>query len=325
MKFRKTHIRLSDIDCDNVFYQITTTPVTEELIQSIKEIGCIHPPFLVSSNERYIIVSGFRRIAACFKLGLSDIEASILDNNPMECAKLAISDNTYQRRLNWIETSRALKLLFKCFSDEKDIAARLSVLGLPDNIGMAQKLLPLSDFSSSIQAGLISGQIPLPMALELGMLDIQTGSLLSDIFQDLGLGLNVQREMLTLAKEIAARESMSVFNLLNEKDVTTLLSDEDLDRTQKRYMLREYFKTRRFPVIQEITKTVNANIKNLKLPSKIRLIAPKNFESTQYMFQIDFSSISQLKKHLDVLVQKVQSQELRDIVNGFEASDAENS
>ena len=321
MKYNRTHICLSDIDRDNTAFQITTTPVTDALIQSIKYIGLIHPPFLVSSNNKHIIVSGFRRIAACQQLGQSNIEAAVVDDKPIECAKLAISDNTYQRQLNWIEISKAMKLLFKFCSDKRDIAAMLSVLGLPDNLGMAENLLPLSDFSASIQNGLISGQIPLPMAMELGTLDIQTGSLLSDIFQGLGLGLNIQREILMLVKEIAARESVSMFDFLNEGNITSLLSDDQLDRTQKRSLFRAYLKTRRYPAIQAAQNAYNTHIKNLKLPSKIRLTAPKNFEGTQYAFQIDFSSISQLRKHLDVLCQKLESTELQTIVNGFEPSD----
>ena len=206
-------------------------------------------------------------------------------------------------------------------SDQKQIIAMLPALGLPDNLGVARKALPLSTLPDAIQKGVISGQIPLPIALELGALDPDTGRLLSEIFQELALGLNLQREVLLLVKEIAARESINIMDVLTAKNVRALFADPDLDRTQKRMAFRDHLKTRRYPVIQKAHEAYTRKLKSLKLPAKVRLVAPKNFESRQYTFQIDFATIPQLKTHLELLLQKAQSPELQDLLKGFDPSD----
>jgi hypothetical protein len=283
MRFSQARVLLSDIDCEDETFHITTKKTVGDLVRSIDAIGLIHPPLLLAKkNNQFQIVSGFRRIAACAALGLTDIDACFAEHSPLLNAKLAITDNSFQRSLNWVELARAYHLLFHSVSREKDIIELLGVLGLPDNIGMAEKIRPLAQCAEAIQEGVISDLISLPVALELGGLESATGSLLARIFQTLGLGLNVQREILVLVKEIAARESKSIPDILNEKEIQEILEDKTFDRTRKRVLLRERLKLRRFPCIERASARFQEHLKQLKLPTKTRLVAPKYFESNEY-------------------------------------------
>ena len=317
MRFSRETICLTDIDAENDSFQITTKPITDDLIHSIEKVGLINPPMLVKKADHLVVVAGFRRIAACKSLDVSEMEACILEMDDLACATVAISDNAMQRPLNWVEISRAVNLLFKLCPKKAERASLLGLPGLPDNLSMAEKVAPVAGFVRTIQAGLITGQIPLPMALTLGKHDPETGALLADIFQNLGLGLNVQRETLLLAEEIAARESLTVLTVLQSKRVQDILVDPNLDRTQKRQFFREYLKTRRFPVISRAQKNFDSQLALLKLPGRIRLTPPKNFEGSRYSLQIEFETIDQLKAHLDLLTDRTGTPGFKTLLDGF--------
>ena len=80
------------ISLQNDDFHITTREYLDDLTASIQHAGLISPPILIKQNSGYTIVSGFRRIAACQKLGWNEIIACILepDMSHLDCLKLAI-------------------------------------------------------------------------------------------------------------------------------------------------------------------------------------------------------------------------------------------
>jgi ParB-like chromosome segregation protein Spo0J len=106
-------ISLVDIDFEDPAFRITTRNDIDDLLGSIQKIGLLQPPVLMANSAGYTIVCGFRRIAACRKLGWTRIAAGILKKtvDRFKTAQLSIADNAFQRSLNLVETSRALKLL----------------------------------------------------------------------------------------------------------------------------------------------------------------------------------------------------------------------
>ncbi len=78
------------------------------------------------------------------------------------------------------------------------------------------------------------------MAIELGMLDCDVGIAFANLFDDLKLSLNKQREIITLIKEIAIRDDVSIMEVLQESDFLEILNDNDLDRSQKSQKIRFY-------------------------------------------------------------------------------------
>jgi hypothetical protein len=170
-------------------------------------------------------------------------------------------------------------------------------LGLPDNLAFLKKTETLCHLPRKVQQGILAGSISLAMALELGKINQDDlGQRFAEIFNILKPSLNKQREILNLVTEIAAREDLSIGDVLHEKALRELMDTDDFDSAQKLRLLRRYLRARRFPEITKFENEFEKCVKDLKLAPGIKLIAPKNFEDQNYTLQILFTDLAGLKE-----------------------------
>jgi len=290
-------VKLAAINFADDTYRVTTTANSDDLMVSIKKVGLLNPPLLIENNSGFTIVCGFRRIEACRALQWKNIPARILDpeTKKLICARLAVTDNALQRPLNLIEKSRAIKLLAGHFKDDNGLFSELSALGLPENQALIQKIKTLGHLAGHIHKAILSNTITLPIALGLGELEPAAATGLVALFETLKPSLNKQREILTLVKEIAFREAVTIIEVLNEKRLQEIMNHPDMDRNQKTRMLRQYLKKRRFPALTSAEKRFDLLVKELKLGQDIKLIPPNNFEGTTYTLTLNFKNMVELK------------------------------
>jgi len=314
--FCQSSINLASIDLEDNTFRITTDTRIEDLILSIKNVGLLNPPILIKKASGLQIISGFRRISACLSLGMAQIPARILDSDrkKLECAKLAITENSLQRTLNLIEQSRSFYMLSGFYKDNDHLAGAASALGLPDNPSIIKKVKKICNLSREIQNGVLSNTISLAMALELEMLEKDEGAALAILFDNLKLSLNKQREIITYIKEIAIIDNISILNLLTKSHLREIADDNDLDKNQKINKIRLYLKQRRFPEITRAEKELEIKIKNLKLSSNMKLIPPKNFEASTYFLNLQFASMEQLRENKTEIEKIIQNPILKDIL-----------
>ena len=178
MSYRVTVIDLTVIDLEDETYRITTSGAVEDLAKSVQYVGLINPPILVQKQGRYSIVAGFRRIAAMQKLNYGRISAQVMPPKslPLECIRIAIADNTSQRKLDLLEISRALALLDAHVEDRESLIREAKNLGLPDNHHHIEKIMGICRLPHLIQKGIYQNSISLSMAAELQEFDASTGN-----------------------------------------------------------------------------------------------------------------------------------------------------
>ncbi len=309
-------IDLASIDLEDNTFRITTDTRIEDLILSIKSVGLLNPPILIKKTYGFQIISGFRRISAYISLGMVEIPARIVnsDGKKLECAKIAITENSLQRTLNLIEQSRSFYMLSGFYKDNDHLADAASALGLPDNSSIINKIKKICKLPREIQNGVLSNTISLSMALELEMLEKDEGSAFAILFERLKVSLNKQREIITHIKEIAIIENISIINLLTKSHLREIADDKDLDRNKKINKIRLYLKQRRFPEITRAEKELEIKIKKLKLGINMKLIPPKNFESSIYSLNLQFASMEQLQENKTALEKIIQNPILKYIL-----------
>ena len=119
----------------------------EELAQSIKAVGLLHPPLVRPlENGMYEIVSGERRFRASQLAGLKHIAVLIRDSSQSSSAQAALIENVQRVDLNPLEIAKALQLLHDEFALSQEelsvkigkkrstIANYFRLLSLPKNI-----------------------------------------------------------------------------------------------------------------------------------------------------------------------------------------------
>jgi ParB family chromosome partitioning protein len=297
MRFNEQFLPLKSLHLEDTAYRISTSEAIDKLKDSVAALGVLDPPIVRKKAGGYQIVAGFRRINACRLLGRDDIRVRLLttDCDDATCVRLAVADNSLQRPLNLIETARALTLLAGVAADETDLGRQADVLSLPGNPSLMRKIMSLTSLPAGIQNRLAAGELAMAMALELKRLDSATAESLGHLFADLKLGLNRQREVLSLLIEIARREKITVSALLNESALRNLLSAPEIDRSQKAEQLRSLLRRRRYPVMSAARAQFQHLVHDLNLGPGVQLVPPGNFEGTTYTLAITFDRLDQLR------------------------------
>jgi ParB/RepB/Spo0J family partition protein len=311
-------VPLARINLQNDDFRITTREDVEDLLASIQHAGLITPPLLIKQTFGYTIVSGFRRVAACRKLGWHEISARILEPelSHLDCLRLAIADNALHRSLNLIETSRAFQKLSSFLGSLKQLAETASTCGLPTNHSIINKIKSLCLLPLPIQNSILKDTISLTMANELAMLAPDTAVVFARLFEQLKLSLNKQKEMVTLISEIARREDILIRQVLAHDTFQNIINDEDLDRAQKGRQIRSFMRRWRFPRIVKAEHNYDIHLKKLKLGHDIKLIPPKEFEGTTYTLNLNFTSLAHLKALQSMLDKIIQHPSFEKIVEG---------
>jgi ParB family chromosome partitioning protein len=290
-------VALSGINLNDKTYHITSRTDIDDLLASIRYDGLLTPPLLIRVRSVFVVVSGFRRIAACRKLEYSDITARILkpETAAFDCLRMAIAENALQRSLNLIETSRSLQKLSAFIPGSKELVDLASILGLAVEEPIIDKIKRLCLLPKPIQDSILGGTISLTVAMELESLEADCAIIFSRIFDQLRVGINKQKDIVNLSREISRREGISLKEVLEDDHIIDILTHRDFDRGQKSRRLRAYLRRRRYPGIVEAEKKFETYRKNLKLGNDIRLIPPKDFESTRYGLNLTFTSIEDLE------------------------------
>jgi len=301
-------VLLTDIDSGDRTFRVTTRDDNEDLIASIRQVGLIQPPVLIARSAGYSIVCGFRRIAACRQASLTRITAGVLGKRTdrFKAAQVSIADNAFQRSLNLVETSRALKLLEDFSPDDQQRITAAAALGLPTSRSVVADIKRICHLPLQVQEGILTNTIDLSMALELGGLDRKDAAELVSLFEQLKIGLNKQRELLLLTKESAERDNTTILKLLTAKSLQEILKDVEMDGAVKRQKVRSYFRQRRFPSVTKAEDEYRKRVKQLKLGNHIVLIPPKDFEGNTFSMTLRFHNrreLDDLKKRLDAMVQ----------------------
>lgn len=300
-------ILLSDINSEDQTFRITTRSDIKDLLGSIRQVGLTQPPLLMADSAGYTIVCGFRRIDACRNLGWTRVTAGVLSKaiDRFKAAQFSIADNAFQRSLNLVETSRALKLLDDFGPDDQQRREAGQALGLPTDRSIAPQIRKICRLPLAVQEGILANTINLAMALELGRLDPCCAKELAWLFEQLKVGLNKQRELLLLLEEIAERENISIQQVIAAKALQEILKNAETDRAVRRQKVRMYLRQRRFPAITKAESNYRKWVGQLKLGTHIDLIPPKDFEGETYSMTLRFNNrkeLSDLKKRIEKII-----------------------
>jgi ParB family chromosome partitioning protein len=307
---------MSEINEQDPTFQITTRTNFDDLSPSIDCLGLLHPPILKQSSSGLIVVSGFRRIAACRALGWSRMPACVLESSRglADAVRCAIADNALQRPLNLVEISRCVNLLAGIVRNDAELLSWATCLQLPRNLEALKRIQLLCRSPEIIQKGVLAGTLSLAMALELTGLEEDIGPAFAHLFDKLRISLNKQREILLLVREIALREDVPLKRVLGDDALAAILDSPGLDRSQQARMVRGYLRRRRYPNIVEAESRFETRVKKLNLGEHLKLIPPKDFEGTGFIFELRFANLQELENGLKGLAATIDRRSLKEIL-----------
>jgi ParB family chromosome partitioning protein len=285
------------INLDEVFFRLTTTKDKWPLEESLDRAGLLAPPFLLPTDNRFNVVCGFRRVAACRALGWKTLPAFVLpaQTDRLKCAAIAITDNALQRRLNLVEQARAVAILTEILP-ETELGHWARNLGLPAHRKILLKLRRLSTLPEPILAGVVDGLYNLPTALIFTEMRLSDQLAVARLFEVLRPSTNIQREMLSLIQEIAARDGATITDLLAMPEVIRIAFDLEIDRNRRVQQVRQILQRMRFPRMAADLDRFHRVAAELNLGDKVHIAHPPNFEGDTFAMTIRFKNRDDLRE-----------------------------
>jgi hypothetical protein len=298
MQITADRIEIHHIDLNDTTFKITTNISIDDLIASIKNVGLISSPILISTaDKRYIVASGFRRIDACRFLGWRHIDARVVSDirSDLDLLKLAIADNCLNRQLNVIEQSVSISKLSAFFPDDVSLSRESQKIGLNVNPGLIKKLRKINSADNDLKDKISAGIIPFSIGLELVEMERSDAIAMSQIIEELHLTLNHQKEFIRLAQEGARVNNVPILDVIKDSNITDVINDPELDRNQKIKKIRRYLKQIRYPEIVRFETNYFTCLQRMKLPESIKLNPPTDFEGSNYSMVLHFQDLNQFK------------------------------
>lgn len=153
----------------NIMYYGGERSTSNELTNSIRQNGLLHPIVVRTKGTFFEIIAGCRRYSACRALGLRKIICHVVELDDKSAFEVSLTENIQRRSLDPIEEARAFKayvddlgwgglteLASKISKSPAYVCKRLALLNLPDELlekvraydvspSTAEELIPLKD------------------------------------------------------------------------------------------------------------------------------------------------------------------------------------
>lgn len=98
----------------------------DELARSIRDVGLIEPLVLERTGERYRVIAGHRRLMACKRAGLLDVECKIQASTGVATEAVQTHENIYREDMSPAEEARLfLRLYDELDQDIERVAGKL--------------------------------------------------------------------------------------------------------------------------------------------------------------------------------------------------------
>jgi hypothetical protein len=239
-------------------------------------------------------------------------------HSELEILKLAILDNRSHRLLNVVEQARGISKLSLHLPQKSRLRALSSILGFPENERVLEKLEILSELPEAIQAGVLEETISFEAAVGLGRFSSDDALSLFDLFKQLKLSQNKQKEVITFVAEIAIREGVQPREVVQSREITRALDHPDLNRNEKGLRIRSMLKRRRFPALVDAEERFARELKALRLDEHIRITGPPHFEGGPVTLRMTFEDEQAFARRCETLESMAKNPALKRLLNPFD-------
>lgn len=210
-----------------------------ELCASISRQGILQPltVFQTFPQEKWHVVHGFRRLAALRRLGITQAPVTPIDHpEKISEAFLEVLELHVGQPINLREKCRALTIAQACAMPLNLMVKRLlPALGLPAQKHIFEQYKLLEQLPRELFDILADRDFSLRRCLPFTQLSAEEGQKLASLIRASDLTGKQIEELFTAAREIAARESCSLGQILDELTANADSSGLMSCLTQRRY------------------------------------------------------------------------------------------
>ena len=310
----KNIIPITDINKADDRFRFCYFPDLNSIVTSINKIGLVYPLVLAVREGKKIIVCGWKRLLACEKLSFSEVPVVILnEENDLKVFNTAVFENASFRRFTWLERAEILSKWRRFKVREITVIKELMpCLDIPPTREYLDLFRSISGLDDSIKKVIAHNRMDLKTLADFVKLDPSSRRYILPLL--LSLSQNKQRELLGNLLEITLREDISSDELINSKDIQTIMKLEHLSTRQRVERMSHYFKEKRFPRFSSRLNRFASLSKKTGLKSKhIDIRASDYFEGEGMTLSFTVSDVNEYKDKLKALSELAGKEELSEL------------
>jgi len=290
-------VPLSRLDLSERSHCLSFGRDLEPLCRSIQAVGLVHLPVVCrGKGDRLTVLSGFRRIEALVELGMEILPCRVLDRrlDPMDRLSLAFWENLSHRGFNIVEKARAVDAFCVLQGSERTMENVMPALGLHPHLRELERMKKIAGLPEPVLLSLVEGRIFPDPAIYLTEFPESDRMPVFECLKFLNLNLNQQKEFLELLRDLCLRDAVSARRVLDQEDVRRLLDHPAWSRPQKADRMKRWLKDQLNPRLKEAETAFDEQLRELRLPSKIRIAHAPFFESEGLRVTMDVKNGTEL-------------------------------
>lgn len=301
-------VRPELVRTDNTWELHKFLPETATFFQSresIERFGLLYLPLLHPlADGGYEILTGRRCYLFFHSLGHEpEVPCRILVEGLSTSQVLALihEEYTMRRSLTEIEQAHYLQLCQLKLSTE-DQRRLFATLNLPVNPSALQRLLDLLSLDPPLQEALMTGEISVNIARELFKLSTSDRTAVFSLFRRLNIGGGKQKRMLSLLRDLAGRDDVSLREYIGREPFQAILNHPEMNVPQKSQAILHLLQHNHYPALNEAEYQFKNWEKGLVLPDNCAVTHSPAFEQDAVTLSVTFPA----REKLEDCLQKIQ-------------------
>lgn len=319
------HLPISNLNIADDSYRITFAPRLDALKRSIKTVGIIQPINVRHTPEgTYQVVTGYKRVLVMQELERQTVPSIVhepADLSPTQAFLWNLHDNAITRPLNIVEKSIALTKLnqFYSMSEEDLVRQFLPLLDEEPSYKILHQLLSLGTLTEPLKNHVVMSDLSLSSAGRIAEFTPSTQQALLPVLAHIRPSTNKLNELLSLIREISARDGVPVEEVLSRYQLLQVVADPSTAPTDKIRALRQALRGLKLPQLSERQRQLASLIDNLDLPEAARLVADPYFENQKMKLEYQFSQPEELSDLINKIQDAFNKQQWQQIFEWYRA------
>lgn len=317
------YLPIQNINVADDSFRMTYATDISKLKCSIKVIGIIEPVHLRhTSDGSYQVITGYRRILACQELNRQTVPALVFEHNdlsPMQAFLHNLHDNIFSRRLNVIEKAMALSKLHKMFNVSEDdlVNTYLPMMDEPKSYKLLHQILSIDNIIDSVKEHIVKTDICANNAARIAEFSPSTQQALHNVLKHVRPNTNKLNELLTMIREISARDGISVEDVLHRYELLTIVADPTVAAPEKITALRQTLRGIKLPELTKKQSEFSRLLQQIELPDNASLKIDPYFEDPNFKLEYKFDNPEELDQLVAHIRKSLEAQQWHKVFDWY--------
>ena len=295
---KKKKLVLKEIFLKDERYRTSYYFSLEKLKHSLKEVELLHPPLIALRNDRFILVSGWKRVLACAELSFSYVPVLITEEmDDLKTFLMAFYENLATREFSLLEKAEILTRLKRFGEDEKRIIRHyMPLLDIPATLPYLDTYLAFSQFEPEVKKAIYEKNMSFLSVRPLVEFSSREREWLLPLL--LPLGQNKRKQLLEDILGVSRKNDIPVQKILLSPEVRAIQESGTLTPLQKADSIRLLLRKKRYPAFSSMQDSFESLLRKIDWPDEIAINPSPFFEEENFTVTFDFENEKQLKSSL---------------------------